>query len=137
MGTVPHPPTYDEGPALERLREIALALPDAAEKLSHGSLAFYTTKVFAYFGGSEKVGDGHTRHRLSVLVLADPVELPALVESPRCYVPMYLGVSGWIGLHLDGDPDWDEVAELVETSYRLTAGPRRVQRLDARRTDSP
>ncbi|HEY0951975.1 MmcQ/YjbR family DNA-binding protein [Nocardioides sp.] len=134
---MPHPPTYDEGPALERLREIALALPDAAEKESHGSLAFYTGKVFAYYGGSEKVADGHARHRSSVLVLADPVELPALVESPRCYVPMYLGVSGWIGLHLEGDPDWDEVAELVETSYRLTAGPRRVQRLDARRIDGP
>ena len=129
---VAHPPTYDEGPALTRLRSLALALPDAAEKQSHGSLAFYTTKVFAYYGGSEKIADRHVRHRSSVLVRADPVELPDLVSSPRCYVPMYLGVSGWIGMHLDRDPDWDEVAELVETSYRLTAGPRRVQRLDAR-----
>src|SRR4051812_28413969 len=126
-GVVAHPPTYDEGPALARLREIALALPDAAEKLSHGSLAFYTTKGFAYFGGSEKVGDGHIRHRSSVLARADPIELPALRESPTCYLPMYLGVAGWVGVHLDRDPDWDEVAELVETSYRLTAGPRRVQ----------
>lgn len=130
---MPHPPTYDEGPALDRLREIASALPDVAEKQSHGSLAFYTTKVFAYYGGSEKVGDGYTRHRSSVLVLADAVELPALVQSRRCYIPMYLGVSGWVGVHLDTDPDWDEVAELVETSYRLTAGARRVQRLDALR----
>jgi len=134
---VPHPPTYHDGPELARLREIALALPDAAEKLSHGSLAFYTTKVFAYFGGSEKVGDGYTRHSASVIVRADPVELPALLESSRCYLPMYLGVSGWVGLHLDRDPDWDEVGELVETSYRLTAGPRRVQRLDALRSGSP
>jgi predicted DNA-binding protein (MmcQ/YjbR family) len=134
---VPHPRTYDEGPALTRVREIALALPDAAEKLSHGSLAFYTTKVFAYFGGSEKLSDGYVRHRTPVLVLADPVELPALADSPRCYVPMYLGVSGWIGLHLGPDTDWDEVAELVETSYRLTAGPRRVRLLDQLRSDSP
>ena len=137
MVAVPHPPTYDDGPALVRLREIALALPDAAEKQSHGGLAFYTTKVFAYFGGSEKAGDGYTRHGSSVLVRADPVERPALLESPRCYLPMYVGVSGWVGLHLDDDPDWAEVAELVETSYRLTAGPRRVQRLDALRSDSP
>ncbi len=77
------------------------------------------------------------RHRASVLVLADPVELPALVGSSRCYVPMYLGVSGWVGVHLDRDPDWDEVAKLVETSYRLTAGARRVHRLDALRSGSP
>ena len=41
---------------------------------------------------------------------------------------MYLGVSGWVGLDLDDSTDWDEVAELVETSYRLTAGVRRVRR---------
>ncbi len=67
--------------------------PDAAEKVSHGSPAFYTTKVFAYYGGSEKVGDGYERHGSSLLVLADPVERPALLDDPRGYLPMYLGPS--------------------------------------------
>mgnify|MGYP000895616343 CR=1 FL=1 len=31
------------------------ALPGAAEKVSHGRPAFFTTKVFAYYGGSRKV----------------------------------------------------------------------------------
>ena len=49
---------------------------------------------------------------------------------------MYLGVSGWVAFHLDDDTDWDEILELLETSYRLTAGVRRVKRLDAgERTD--
>lgn len=122
----------DDDPVLARLREVTLALPDAAEKISHGIPAFYTTKVFAYYGGSVKVGDGYERHPASVLVLADPVELPALLDSPGAYVPMYLGVSGWVGLDLDERTDWAEVGELVETSYRRTAGVRRVRRLDER-----
>lgn len=126
-----HPRRFDEDdPVLARLREITLALPDAAEKVSHGIPAFYTTKVFAYYGGSLKVGDGYERHTTSVLVLADPVERPALLAAPHGYLPMYLGVSGWVGLDLGDDTDWAEVAELVETSYRLTAGVRRVRRLD-------
>lgn len=123
----------DDDPMLGRLREVALAFPDAAEKVSHGSPAFYTTKVFAYYGGSVKTDDGgYERRPASVLVLADPVERPALLEDPRCYQPMYLGVSGWIGLGLAADTAWDEVAELIETSYRLTAGARRVRLLDDR-----
>jgi predicted DNA-binding protein (MmcQ/YjbR family) len=121
----------DDDPVLGRLRTITLALPDAAEKVSHGIPAFYTTKVFAYYGGSLKVGDGYERHGSSVLVLADPVEAPALLDSPDTYFPMYLGVSGWVGFDLHDATDWAEIAELVETSYRLTAGVRRVGRLDA------
>jgi predicted DNA-binding protein (MmcQ/YjbR family) len=121
----------DDDPVLGRLRQLALDLPDAAEKASHGIPAFYTTKVFAYYGGSVKLDDGYERHSSSVLVLADPVERPALLDSPHAYFPMYLGVSGWVGLDLDDATDWSEIGELVETSYRLTAGVRRVRRLDA------
>jgi len=123
----------EDDPVLGRLRELTLALPGAAEKVSHGSPAFYTTKVFAYYGGNEKVADGWVRHGSSVLVQADPIERPALLDEPRFYLPMYLAPSGWVGLDLDDRTDWDEVAELVETSYRLTAGPRRVKLLDAMR----
>src|SRR6478609_6274921 len=131
---MPHPQMFDDDdPVLARLRAVTLSLPDAAEKVSHGIPAFYTAKVFAYYGGSVKVGDGYERHSASVLVLADPVEAPALLGSTGAYVPMYLGVSGWVGLDLGDATDWAEIAELVETSYRLTAGVRRVQRLDARR----
>ena len=129
-----HPQMFDDDdPVLARLRDIALALPDAAEKVSHGIPAFFTTKVFAYYGGSVKVGDGQERHPASVLVLADPVERPALLETPHAYLPMYLGVAGWVGLDLEGGTDWAEIGELVETSYRLTAGVRRTRRLDAQR----
>ena len=49
------------------------------------------------------------------------------------YVPAYLGPSGWIGVELDADTDWDEIAELLDASYRLTAPKRSIERLDAAR----
>ena len=39
--------------------------------------------------------------------------------------------SGWIRLDLTDHMDWNEVHEILESSYRLTAGPKRVARLDA------
>ena len=63
----------------------------------------------------------------------DAGEHRALVQDPRCYVPAYLGPSGWVGLDLnDGEVDWTEVAELLELSFRETAGTRLVAQLDAR-----
>ncbi|MFN8081526.1 MAG: MmcQ/YjbR family DNA-binding protein [Kineosporiaceae bacterium] len=128
-----HPLMFDDDdPLLARVRGIALALPDAAEKISHGHPAFYTAKVFAYYGGSIRQDGEWVAYRHSVVVLADDEERPALLEDPQCYRPAYLGPSGWVGLQLsERDTDWHEVAELIETSYRLTAGPRRVARLDA------
>jgi predicted DNA-binding protein (MmcQ/YjbR family) len=132
---MPHPMMFDEAdPLLGRLRSLALAFPDAAEKISHGHPAFFTTKVFAYYGGSVKVDGAYRQHEQSVLVLVDPDERTALMDEERCYVPAYLGPSGWIGVDLTADTDWDEIGELLDASYRRTAGPRRVARLDARRS---
>jgi predicted DNA-binding protein (MmcQ/YjbR family) len=129
-----HPLMFDDAdPLLARIRALALDLPDAAEKISHGHPAFYTTKVFAYYGGSVKVDGSYRQHEHSVLVLADPGEREALLEERRCYVPAYLGSAGWIGVDLDEDTDWDEIEELLDASYRRTAGVRRVAVLDARR----
>jgi hypothetical protein len=46
-------------------------------------------------------------------------------------VPAYLGPSGWIGVDLADDTDWAEIGELLDASYRRTAGRRRVAALDA------
>lgn len=121
----------DADPLLGRVRALALALPDAAEKISHGHPAFYTTKVFAYYGGSIKVDGVYRQHEHSVVVLLDPDEREAQLEGGRGYVPAYLGPAGWVGVDLDGGTDWDEIGELLDASYRRTAGPRRVARLDA------
>nr|WP_068324520.1 MmcQ/YjbR family DNA-binding protein [Janibacter terrae] len=119
-------------PLLLQVREIALDLPGADEKISHGHPAFFTKKVFAYFAGSVKVDGAWSQHEHSLVVLPDEEEARALLEEPRCYRPAYLGPSGWVGVDLDEGTDWLEVAELVESSYRRTARTLDIARLDAR-----
>ncbi|WP_413316608.1 MmcQ/YjbR family DNA-binding protein [Agrococcus sp. 1P02AA] len=126
-----HPLLFDaDDPLLARLRELALALPGAAEKVSHGRPAFFTTKVFAYSGGmtKEEHRAGVDPPRLSVLLDAD--ERLALLDE-GALVPAYLGPYGWISIDLEG-ADWQRVAELLDSSFRVTAPRRLVAELDAR-----
>lgn len=110
---------------LERVRAICLALPEADERLSHGSPGFFITKgkFFAYFW-HDIHGDGIT----SVVVKTSGREEQAmLIEmDPDFYFsPPYLGPSGWIGMRLDlGDTDWDRVADRIATSWALIAPKR-------------
>jgi hypothetical protein len=132
----------DDDPFLARLRAIALQLPDAAEKVSHGRPAFFTTKVFAYYGGSVKGppgtgGEGYVEHPTCIMVLPEEEDVSFLEQEPRAFRPAYLGAYGWFGIDLDGlDPEadegWDEVSEWLQSSYRLTAPARLVKALDAR-----
>jgi predicted DNA-binding protein (MmcQ/YjbR family) len=120
----------DDDPVLARVRAIALALPGTDEKVSHGRPAFFTKKVFAYYGGSLREDDDWVQHPHAVIVLPDPDDRRALLEDDRSFVPAYLGPSGWVGVDLDDATDWDEVAELLDASYRLTAPKRLVAELD-------
>lgn len=126
-----HELMFDEDdPILARVSGIALALPEAQLKISHGRPAFFTGKVFAYYGGSLKVDGEWVQHPQSAVVRADTAEREALRQRPGTYVPAYLGVSGWTGVDLTPDSDWTEVAELIEESYRMTAPARLVRLLD-------
>jgi hypothetical protein len=128
-----HPLMFDEAdPLLAHVRNLALAFPDAAEKISHGHPAFFTTKVFAYYGGSLKVDGEYQQHEHSVVVLLEPDERSAMLDDERVYVPAYLGPAGWIGIDLTADTDWNEINELLDASYRRTAGKRRIAALNAR-----
>jgi hypothetical protein len=128
-----HPPSIPlDDPVLERVRRIALALPEAEERLSVGYPTFATTKVFCWFGGSERVnGSSGPRHPHAVLVLPDRDDEPALRQDPRFWVPAYLGPSGWLAIDV-ADTDWTEIAELIDASYRRTAPAWLVRELDAR-----
>ncbi|HYN28436.1 MAG TPA: MmcQ/YjbR family DNA-binding protein [Dermatophilaceae bacterium] len=126
-----HPARYRENdPLLARLRAVALALPGAAEKVSHGRPTFHTRRVFAIFGGVVKGDHASQALARSLVFLPDAAERPALLEDERVAVPGYEGAYGWLALDLSREVGWDEVAELVETSYRLTAPPRLVAELD-------
>ena len=56
-----------------------------------------------------------------------------LVETQpdRFYVPAYVGHRGWLGMRLDRDPDWDEVAGVLVEAYRTVAPKKLVAELDA------
>lgn len=62
----------------------------------------------------------------SMTMKARPGVQEALVTSDpeRFFVPKYVGSKGWIGVRLDVDQDWEEIAELIEESYRMTAPKR-------------
>lgn len=124
----------DDDPVLARLGEVCLALPGAASKVSHGRPAFFTKKIFAMYGAVVKGdhGSGSGAHDQALVFLPDPDERTALEQDERFFVPAYWGPYGWLGVDLDDDTDWDEVAELVEASYRLTAPKRLVADLDRR-----
>ncbi len=116
---------------LALIRGIALGFPGSAEKVSHGRPAFYTKKVFAYYGGSVRRGDGDwTQHPQSVMLLLDAGERAALLGDPRTFVPAYLGPSGWLGIDLVGTGDLAEVAELIDSSFRNTAPRHLITDLD-------
>lgn len=123
---------HDDDPLLARVREIALALPEADEKVSHGRPAFFTQKVFCYFGGSVRSDEDWIAHDAAIMVRPDPDDDPALRQDGRFWVPAYLGPSGWLGLDLDDDTDWQEIAELIDASFRVTAPRRLVQELEER-----
>lgn len=128
-----HPRMFDDDdPVLRRVRELAGTFPGSDEKVSHGRPAFFTTKVFAYYGGSLKVDGDWVQHPQSILVQPDPEDRHALLDDERVYVPAYLGPSGWIGIDLDDRTGWDEVAELLDASYRQTAPAKLVRELDDR-----
>ena len=124
----------DDDPGLAELRAIAMAMPGAEEKMSHGRPTFRVGKIFAAFGGSEKLSPGNHRMVPSALIFTpDTVDLPSLDQDSRFFVPAYYGPFGWraIDLH-DPGVDWTEIAELVDASYRMIAPRRLVAELDAR-----
>lgn len=121
-----HPRRFQANdPLLSRVRLVALALPGAQEKISHGRPAFFTDKVFAYYGGSTRESDGPRNHDAAVMIRPDPDDAPALRQDARFWTPMYLGPRGWLGIDLTSETEWDEIAELLDASFRVTA-PRRL-----------
>lgn len=113
---------------LNKVREHALALPQADEVTSHGMPCFGIDKgkKFAYF-----TQDHHGDGIIAVLVKTTaPEEQAMLIESnpARYYRPAYFG-DGWVGIRLDlGDTDWDHIAERLAKSWRQVA-PRKLMGL--------
>jgi len=115
---------------LDQVREVCLALPEATERLSHGAPTFFVRKApsFVMFHDNHH-GDGVR----GVWCAAGPGVQEALIEadSEQFFRPAYVGPRGWLGIRLDRDPDWDEVAVLIEDAYRAVAPAKLIAILDA------
>jgi hypothetical protein len=104
------------------VRAVALALPEATERLSHGAPTFFVRKAFVTYHDNHH-GDG----RLALWCAAPEGLQAALVagEPEHYFVPPYLGYRGWIGVRLDRDLDWDAIAGTIEDAY-LEVAPARL-----------
>src|SRR5437667_3957412 len=105
---------------LDRVRKIALALPEVNERLSHGEPCFFVRdrRPLCYYHDNHN-GDGRislwcpsTRDAQAEMVTAEPTRFFA----PR---PSASGVfADWLGVYLDvPEPhgtDWREIAAIVE-----------------------
>lgn len=109
---------------LERVRSLALNLPAAAEKLSHGSPGFFVEggKFFAYFSENHH-GDGITALLLKVSSL-DEAAMLIEQDSDRFFRPKYFGPAGWVGIVLTDGPDWGMIEAMLGAAWRLCAPKR-------------
>ncbi|WP_430398126.1 MmcQ/YjbR family DNA-binding protein [Ferrovibrio sp.] len=112
-------------PPSQRLREICLALPEAAEQETWDVPTYRVRgKIFA-MEVARAGADG--RDRPAFWCKGQPGSQQILVgaDPQRFFVPPYLGPKGWVGMWIDRKADWAEVAELVRRSYRQVA-PRKL-----------
>ncbi len=116
---------------LGRIRELAMAMPEADEVMSHGMPCFgiVKSKKFAWVS-IDHHGDG----RSALLVkISGPDEQAMLIEQDgeRYFRPAYFG-DGWIAIRLDlGDNDWDAIAQWIARSWRAVAPKKLTSRMDA------
>jgi uncharacterized protein YdhG (YjbR/CyaY superfamily) len=123
---------------LERVRRFCAALPNATEKPSHGTPAFFVEKdkgVFAMFADNH-----HEDGALAVwLPVPDGLQSALIEEEPATYYrPPYVGSSGWIGIQLARIRDdaleihlreaWQLVARKMTTSRTWGGAGRRRSR---------
>lgn len=107
--------------ARDRLAGLVAGLPGVAVEDSFGHIAVLLGRRRIAWLFVDHHGDG----RLALCVKAPPGELEALVAADpvRYFRPAY--AAGWVGVELHGvQPDWDEVAALLEQAWRMRAGAR-------------
>lgn len=116
------------GPAAQ-LRKRCLALPEAHEVEAWGEPTYrIRNKIFAMQAAADRHGGG--RHAVWVKAPPGMQELMVRADPDRYFVPPYVGKSGWIGIRLDAEVDWEDVERFLRDSYRLIAPKRLVRQLD-------
>ena len=107
----------------EAARGLALAFPETVEKETWGHPTFRVRdKMFmAMAADGTSASVKATREAQAALVGSEPSTFS---------IPAYVGVHGWVGIDIARVND-DEMAELVEEAWRMTAPKRVVKAYDA------
>ena len=116
---------------LARLRKLCLALPEAREVEAWGEPTFRVKTIFAMYAHP---GTHHGAGRAAVWVKALKVnqELMVAADPARYFVPPYVGPGGWIGVYLDANTDWAELAELLRDAWRMSVPKKLLHATEAR-----
>ncbi len=119
---------------LERIRELCLALPETSERLSHGAPTFFIRDKRAFL---MVLTNHHDDGRFAIWCAAPAGMQQLLVDADpdKFFVPPYVGHRGWLGVRLDREFDWDELAGIAEDAYAEVAPPKLVEA--ARLSESP
>jgi hypothetical protein len=106
-------------------RRLALSFPEAEERETWGHPTFRVRdKMFmALAADGRSASVKATREAQAALVGSEPDTFS---------IPAYVGVHGWVGIALER-VDAQEMAELVEDAWRLTARKRAVRAFDEQR----
>ncbi len=112
--------------ALQKIRELCLAFPETSERLSHGAPTFFVRDKRAFV---MVLTDHHGDGRFALWCAAPEGIQQMLTEADpdRYFVPPYVGHRGWLGVRLDRDLGWTEIAGIVEDAYLEVAPPRLVE----------
>ena len=107
--------------AIDRVRAICMALPEATEKIAWGEPTWRAGKIFAMLSNHHH-GDPH----VSIVCNAAEGVQESLVraEPKHFYRPPYVGGAGWIGVRLDTGLDWKMIAALIEQAHATTISAR-------------
>lgn len=109
-------------PALERVRRLCLALPEARETVAWGHPVFKAgSKTFAAI---EPV-----KGRPSIAFRLEPVDVDLLLKRKPFFVTPY-GRGLWVSAWADAALDWRLIGTLVERSYRVVALKRMLHALE-------
>ncbi|MDG2002400.1 MAG: phosphoribosylglycinamide formyltransferase, partial [Novosphingobium sp.] len=117
---------------LEKIGKIAMALPEAEARDTHGSPGWRITKgkYFAHFSNRH-----HGSEHIAVLIKTSGIdEMEGLIEQApdKYFRPAYYGASGWVGIVLSRkDVTWEHIEYWLQRSWRAVAPKRLTKLLDA------
>lgn len=122
-------------PILLRLRRLCLSLPATTEVVAWGHPTFRVGgKIFVGYGHKtiEKLGAIINREQTlpTIGVKVGKARQKKLLRDSRFAYADYVGRFGWVTMELKGRLDWNEIAGLVLTSYRLIAPKKLLAQMD-------